>query len=195
MQILVAGESLPSGRSSRECKELDITQVIKQLYHFAGSGAYECLSESHAPLGLVAISAAYDSALLSIVGKLAPALAAGNTCLIVPNRLTPLSAFLFAEICEQSGVPLGVVNVVYDSSDSNDGLLSWIAGDARIAALTFDGRLSRAQELVKQASVSPSKRVLVSTEGKSSLVVYESADIDSAIEAVVEGCFYSNGQV
>ena len=91
------------------------------------------------PIGIVAIAAHYDSTLLSIVTKAAAALAAGNVCLILPHRSTPLSAFLFAEICEQSGVPPGVVNVL---GDNGEDVLLWAASDPRIGALTFDGHLA-----------------------------------------------------
>lgn len=133
----MACESIQSGRSSRECKEQDVAQVIKTLYHFAGASTVD--RSSHSPVGLVGVAGHYDSALLSLVTKVAPALASGNVCLIAPHRYTSLSAYLFAEICEQSGVPPGVVSVVVGESGD---IVNWMASDARIGALAFDGRLA-----------------------------------------------------
>lgn len=134
----MASESITTGRSSRECKELDLTQVIKAFYYFAGSNAiYDSCNENYTSLGLVGIVPHYDSPLVSIVSKIAPALATGNTCLIAVSPHM-LSAFMLAEVCIQSGVPPGVVNVVASDSDE---LVSWIATDSRVAAITFDGYL------------------------------------------------------
>ena len=114
LQIVVLVEALNSGRTTREVKDLDVAQIVKLLYYYAGSCAFSNnaqISSSEA-LGVVAIAGYWDSALLSLVAKLAAALAAGNTCIIVPHKLTPLSAFMLADICKQSGVPNGVINVV-----------------------------------------------------------------------------------
>ena len=106
-------ESVNSARSSREVKELDIASIIKTLYYYAGASGLEGADDDdYTSLGVVAIVGYYDSALLSLVAKLVPALAAGNSCLVVPHKLTPLSAFLFVEICVQSGIPPGVVNLL-----------------------------------------------------------------------------------
>jgi aldehyde dehydrogenase (NAD+) len=139
LQILVACESLPTGRTSRECKDLDIAQIIKILYHFAGATAYEATLE-YDPLGLVAVVGHYDSSLLSLVAKIAPALAVGNACLIIPHKLAPLSAFMFAEICAQSGVPAGVLNLIVSEQNENE-LVNWACADSRLGGLTFDGKL------------------------------------------------------
>ena len=91
--------------------------------------------ESYTPLGVVAICGYHDSPLLSIINKLAAALATGNCCVLVPHKLTPLSTYLLAELCAQSGVPSGVVNVI--ASESND-IYNLIATSADCVA--FDGK-------------------------------------------------------
>lgn len=119
--------------------------MIKTLYHFAGACALDSSrsNECNKPVGLVGVAGHYDSALASLVNKVAPALAAGNVCLIASHPATSLSAFLFAEICEQSGVPAGVVSVlVGNDSDGGSQLLNWFASEPKIAALAFDGRLT-----------------------------------------------------
>jgi aldehyde dehydrogenase (NAD+) len=137
LQILTACESISSGRSSREVKDLDINNIIRNLYHYSGSVGMENV-DNYEPIGLVALVGYYDSSLLSLANKLAIALATGNTCLIIPHKDTPLSAFMFLDICIQSGVPAGVINLI--CSDSQD-LLHWLASEPRIACLTFDGKL------------------------------------------------------
>lgn len=114
LQLLVAFESLNSGRTSRECKDLDVAAVIRTLYYYAGSVASQ-VNESYEPVGLVAIVGHFDSPLLSVVSKLAAALVTGNTCILIPNCLTPLSSYLLIDLCAQSGFPNGVVNLVTSS--------------------------------------------------------------------------------
>lgn len=190
----MACESLNSGRTSREVKDLDVATMIKTFYYYAGSvgGLSTQELDSYKPLGVVAICGYFDSPLLSIVNKLAAALATGNTCVIVPHKLTPLSVYLLAEVCVQSGVPNGVVNVVASGSEE---IYNWIAC-GQVDCITYDGKTNSGQELsIANSFVNPCTRTLMSLEGKASLVIYEDSDVDSAIEAVVDGCFYANGQV
>jgi aldehyde dehydrogenase (NAD+) len=112
VQILIACESVCSGRTSREIKDLDIASVIKTLYYYAGSVGNSLDFDTYESLGVVAICGYFDSPLLSIINKIAAALATGNTCVVVPHKLTPLSTYLFLEICAQSGLPKGVVNLI-----------------------------------------------------------------------------------
>ncbi|RNA25037.1 Aldehyde dehydrogenase family 16 member A1 [Brachionus plicatilis] len=190
LNILVACESVCSGRTSREVKDLDIAQVIKTLYYYAGSSALLDLQD-YSPVGTVAIFGYSDSSLLSLVNKLAAALVSGNTCLIIPHKLNPLSAFMFVDIAAESGLPSGVINVV--TCQSNE-IYNLVSSDSRIGCICFDGKTSTGQELIKQSSVNPWAKLLLCVEGKSSMIVYESADVDSAIETAVDGCLYSNGQ-
>lgn len=91
---------------------MDIANIVKTLYYYSGSISYDDSLKDYEPLGVVAIAGYYDSSLLSLVSKIAAALASGNTCLVIPHRLTPLSAYMFVDICVQSGVPPGVINLV-----------------------------------------------------------------------------------
>lgn len=189
--LLIACESVNGGRSSREVKDLDIANIIKTFYYYAGSVGSSNYDD-YSPLGTVAICGHHDSSLLSIAGKLASALATGNSTILIPSKLTPLSAFLLVEVCVQSGVPSGVVNLIASESENIYGL---IAASSSVNCITFDGKSKAGQELpISSSFVNPSTRTLLSLEGKSSLVIYESADIDSAVESVCDGCFYSNGQ-
>ena len=114
LTILTSCESVSSGRSSREVKDLDITNVIKALYYYSGSVSFD--NANYEPVGTIAICGYYDSSLLSLVSKLAPALASGNTCLVLPHKLNPLSAYMFVDICVQSGLPAGVANLIQSGS-------------------------------------------------------------------------------
>ena len=95
MQILTQCESINGGRTSREVKDLDVANIIKTLYYYAGSVSFKSTLADYEACGVVALVGYYDSSLLSLVGKLAPALASGNTCLIVPHKLTALSSYMF----------------------------------------------------------------------------------------------------
>ncbi len=141
VQMLVACETLTSGRTSREIKDLDIAAVIKTLYYYAGSvGNTNSINmDAYDPIGIVAIFGHYDSPLLSIVNKLAASLATGNCCIVVPNKNTPLSAFLFAEICMQSGLPNGVLNML---AHGNDEIYANISSNSFINCITYDGNIN-----------------------------------------------------
>jgi aldehyde dehydrogenase (NAD+) len=192
LSIVTMCESVNSGRNSREVKDLDVAQAIKTLYYYAGASGLDIDSKNNEAVGIVAVSPFYDSSLLSLVNKVAPALAAGNTCLIIPHKLAPLTAFMFADLCAQSNLPPGVVNLIVSNDDN---IYKQVSKDPRIHCVCFDGKIVSSNDLIlSQSFVTPSKRVLLSLQCKSSLVVYDSADIDSAIEAIVDGCFYSNGQ-
>lgn len=106
-----------SGRTSREVKDLDIATVIKTLYYYAGAVGSSANFDSYEPVGVVAVIGHYDSPLLSVINKLAAALVTGNTCLLVPNALTPLSCYMLIDLCVQSGVPNGVVNLITSGTD------------------------------------------------------------------------------
>jgi acyl-CoA reductase-like NAD-dependent aldehyde dehydrogenase len=110
LQIITQCESVSTGRSSREVKDLDVANIIKTLYYYAGSIDFE--TEDYESVGVVAIATYFDSSLLSLVSKLAPALACGNSVLLVPHKLSPLGVYMLMDILSQSGVPNGVVNLV-----------------------------------------------------------------------------------
>jgi len=193
MQILTLCESIVSGRTTREVKDLDIANIIKSLYYYAGSVSYKSQLNDYEPLGVVALVGYYDSSLLSLVPKLAAALATGNCVLVVPHKLNALSAYMFMDICVQSGVPAGVLNLVV--SDQDD-IYKWVSSNPKINCISFDGRANVAQDvIIAQSFIHPNKKTLFSLEGKSSMVIYDSADIDSACESVIDGLLYSNGQV
>jgi acyl-CoA reductase-like NAD-dependent aldehyde dehydrogenase len=118
ISVLSSIEAVNSARSLREVKDLDIASIIKSFYYYAGSCSIE--NDDYEPLGVVAIFGHHDSSLLSVASKLACALSTGNTCLVVPSHVTPLGVFMLAEICVQSGVPPGVLNVIVNGTFSFD---------------------------------------------------------------------------
>jgi aldehyde dehydrogenase (NAD+) len=141
---VVLAEALNSGRTTREVKDLDVAQVVKILYYYAGSCSFSDQLKSHEAVGVVAIASYWDSALLTLVSKLAASLAAGNTCVIIPHRLSPLSAFMLADICKQSGVPNGVINVI---TSDNDSIYKQISSHPLIDCVSFDGSINVKREI------------------------------------------------
>ena len=119
LSVVSLVEALNCGRTSREVKDLDVAAVIKSLYYYAGACGLSNSSElkSYESLGLTAIALSWDSPLMSLVGKAAAALVTGNTVVVVANRLAPLSTFMFADICVQSGLPAGCLNVVISGKE------------------------------------------------------------------------------
>jgi len=139
LQLLIACESLQTGRTSREVKDCDLASLVRTLYYYAGGCGFDNDLTEYDPIGVVAIIGHFDSPLLSMISKLATALVTGNTCLLVANSLTPLSCYMFVDLCVQSGLPAGCINLVV--TDNNE-MLKYISADPRIDCVSFDGHLS-----------------------------------------------------
>lgn len=122
LSVVSLVEALNCGRTSREVKDLDVAAAIKSLYYYAGACGLSNNSElqSYEALGVTAIALNWDSPLLSLVGKVAAALVAGNTVVVAANRLAPLSTYMFADICVQSGLPAGCLNVVISGKNTKN---------------------------------------------------------------------------
>lgn len=141
------------------------------------------------PLGVVGAITPWNSPLSLLMWKLGPALAAGNTMVIKPSEITPVSTLRFAQICEESGLPAGVLNVVTGSSATG----ALVAGHPGIDKVAFTGSTA-AGRAVGQAAASHLAPVSLELGGKSPTVVFADADIDRAIEGIVGGIFAAAGQ-
>lgn len=184
-------ESLDNGKPVRESRDLDIPLAARHFYHHAG-WAQLLASEfpGYEPVGVVGQIIPWNFPLLMLAWKVAPALAAGNTVVLKPAEYTPLTALLFAEVADETGLPPGVLNVV--TGDGATGAA--VVRHPEIAKVAFTGSTEVGRE-IRRVTAGTGKHLSLELGGKSPFVVFESADLDAAVEGVVDGVWFNQGQV
>jgi len=184
-------ESLDNGKPIRETRDIDIPLVARHFYHHVG-WAQLCDTElaDHAPVGVVGQVIPWNFPLLMMAWKVAPALAAGNTIVIKPAEFTSLSALLFAEICEQAGLPKGVLNVI----TGEGGTGAAIVGHDDVDKVAFTGS-TEVGRIIRKQTAGQGKHLTLELGGKSPFIVFNDADLDSAVEGVVDAIWFNQGQV
>ena len=184
-------ETIDNGKPIRESRDIDIPLVVRHFYHHAG---WAQLLESEFPgytaCGVVGQIIPWNFPLLMLAWKIAPALAAGNTIVLKPAEFTPLTALAFAEICQEAGLPAGVVNIVTGDGSTGEALVKHPGVDK--IAFTGSTEVGRA---IRAATASSHKRLSLELGGKSPFIVFEDADLDSAVEGLVDGIWFNQGQV
>src|SRR5215467_12426667 len=184
-------ETIDNGKPIRESRDIDIPLVVRHFYHHAG---WAQLLESEFPgctaCGVVGQIIPWNFPLLMLAWKIAPALAAGNTVVLKPAEFTPLTALAFAEICEEVNLPAGVVNIVTGDGSAGEALVKHPGVDK--IAFTGSTEVGRA---IRAATASSHKRISLELGGKSPFIVFEDADLDSAVEGLVDGIWFNQGQV
>jgi aldehyde dehydrogenase (NAD+) len=184
-------ESLDNGKPIRETRDLDIPLVSRHFYHHAGwAQLMESELSGYEPVGVAGQIIPWNFPLLMLAWKVAPALATGNTVILKPAEFTPLTALLFAEIAQEVGLPPGVLNIL--TGDGRTGEMIVRHPDVDKVAFTGSTEVGR---LIREATAGSGKRLTLELGGKSPFVVFEDADIDSAIEGVVDAIWFNQGQV
>ena len=184
-------ESLNNGKPIRESRDLDIPLAARHfLYHAGWATGIAREWPGAAPVGVCAAIIPWNFPLLMLSWKIAPALAAGNCVVLKPAEATPLTALLFAELCNEAGVPAGVVNIV--TGDGATGRL--LCGHPGVDKIAFTGSTEVGREIVRGVAES-GKRLSMELGGKSPYVVFEGADLDGAVEGLVDAIFFNQGQV
>ena len=184
-------ETLDNGKSIRESRDIDIPLVARHFYHHAG---WAQLLEEEFPgytsVGVVGQIIPWNFPLLMFAWKVAPALAAGNTVVIKPAEFTPLSAILLAEIADEIGLPPGVLNVI--NGDGKTGAA--IVEHKDIDKIAFTGS-TEVGRIIRKATAKTTKKLSLELGGKSPFIVFDDADLDSAVEGLVDGIWFNQGQV
>jgi aldehyde dehydrogenase (NAD+) len=184
-------ETLDNGKTIRETRDADLPLAARHFYHHAGWAQLQ--SEEFADyraVGVVGQIVPWNFPLLMLSWKIAPALAAGNTVVFKPAEFTSLTALLFAEICQQAGVPAGVVNIV-----TGDGRVGEaIVNHPGIDKLAFTGS-TEVGRLIRKATAGSGKKLSLELGGKSPFIVFEDADLDAAVEGLVDSIWFNQGQV
>jgi aldehyde dehydrogenase (NAD+) len=184
-------ETMDNGKPIRESRDIDIPLVARHFYHHAGwAQLLENEFPGHVPCGVVGQIIPWNFPLLMLAWKIAPALATGNTTVLKPAEFTPLTALAFAEICEEIGLPPGVVNIVTGDGATGEALVKH--PDVDKIAFTGSTEVGRA---IRAATATSHKRLSLELGGKSPFIVFDDADLDSAVEGLVDGIWFNQGQV
>jgi aldehyde dehydrogenase (NAD+) len=184
-------ETIDNGKPIRETRDIDIPLVARHFYHHAGwASLIESEFPGSRPVGVCGQIIPWNFPLLMLAWKIAPALAAGNTVILKPAEYTPLTALAFAEICVEVGVPAGVVNIVTGDGATGAALAAHPGVDK--VAFTGSTEVGRA---IRKTTAGTGKKLSLELGGKSPFVVFEDADLDSAVEGVVDAIWFNQGQV
>ena len=183
-------ETLDNGKPIRESRDIDVPLAQRHFYYHAGM-AQLMASElpEHEALGVCGQIIPWNFPLLMLSWKIAPALAMGNTVVLKPAEWTSLTALLFADICQQAGLPDGVVNIV-----TGDGAVGEMITAADVDKIAFTGSTEVGRR-IREATAGRGIALTLELGGKSPYVVFEDADIDSAVEGLVDAIWFNQGQV
>jgi aldehyde dehydrogenase (NAD+) len=184
-------ESLDNGKPIRESRDVDIPLAAAHFFYYAGwADKLDCagFGPDPRPVGVAGQVIPWNFPLLMLAWKIAPALACGNTVVLKPAETTPLSALLFAEICQQADLPAGVVNIVTGAGQTGRALVSHPGVDK----IAFTGSTEVGKEIARTAG---RKRVTLELGGKAANIVFADAPIDQAVEGIVNGIFFNQGHV
>src|SRR5436190_5384883 len=184
-------ETMDNGKPIRESRDIDIPLVARHFYYHAGWA--QLLPQEfpgYTACGVVGQIIPWNFPLLMLAWKIAPALATGNTVILKPAEFTPLTALAFAEICHEIGLPPGVVNIVTGDGSTGEALVKH--PDVDKIAFTGSTEVGRA---IRSATAQTHKRLSLELGGKSPFIVFEDADLDSAVEGLVDGIWLNQGQV
>jgi len=184
-------ETLDNGKPIRESRDIDIPLAQRHFYYHAGMAQLmETTLPDRQPIGVCGQIIPWNFPLLMLAWKIAPALAMGNTVVLKPAEYTSLSALLFADICRQAGVPDGVVNIV-----TGDGAVGeQIVAHDGIDKIAFTGSTSVGRK-IREATAGTGKALTLELGGKSPYIVFDDADLDSAVEGLVDAIWFNQGQV
>jgi len=186
-------ETLDGGKPIRESRDIDIPLACNHFFYYAGWA--DKLQEAFAgqqisALGVAAQIIPWNFPLLMLAWKIAPALACGNTVVLKPAETTSLTALKFAEICQEAGLPAGVVNIVTGYGDTGAALV----GHPNVDKIAFTGSTAVGKQIQK-ACIGTAKKLTLELGGKSANIILEDAPIDQAVEGVINAIFFNQGHV
>ncbi|WP_030750253.1 aldehyde dehydrogenase family protein [Streptomyces sp. NRRL F-5135] len=186
-------ETLDNGKPIRETRDTDLPLVAAHFFYYAGWAdklAHAGHGPNPRPLGVAGQVIPWNFPLLMLAWKIAPALATGNTVVLKPAETTPLSALFFADICRQAGLPRGVVNIVTGDGATGAALVAHPGVDK----VAFTGSTGVGKAIARQVA-GTDKKVTLELGGKGANIVFDDAPVDQAVEGIVNGIFFNQGQV
>src|SRR5450756_1556164 len=186
-------ETLDNGKPIKESRDVDIPLAAAHFFYHAGWAdklEHAGLGQNPHAIGVVGQVIPWNFPLLMLSWKIAPALAAGNTVVLKPSKTTPLTALLFAEVCQQADLPAGVVNIITGTSRTGAHLIR----HPGIDKIAFTGSTEVGKDIAR-AIAGPRERATLELGGKAANIVFDDAAIDEAVEGIVNGIFFNQGHV
>ncbi|MGX1132743.1 aldehyde dehydrogenase (NAD+) [Streptomyces glaucescens] len=186
-------ETLDNGKPIRETRDADLPLVAAHFFYYAGWAdklGHAGFGPDPRPLGVAGQVIPWNFPLLMLAWKIAPALATGNTVVLKPAETTPLSALFFADVCRQAGLPKGVVNILPGYGDTGAALVA----HPDVDKVAFTGSTGVGKEIARTVA-GTRKKLTLELGGKGANIVFDDAPIDQAVEGIVNGIFFNQGQV
>ncbi|MGW2745322.1 aldehyde dehydrogenase family protein [Streptomyces sp. NPDC001450] len=186
-------ETLDNGKPIKETRDADLPLVAAHFFYYAGWADkldHAGFGANPRPLGVAGQVIPWNFPLLMLAWKIAPALATGNTVVLKPAETTPLSALFFADICRQAGLPKGVVNILPGYGDAGAALVA----HPDVNKVAFTGSTAVGKEIARTVA-GTRKKLTLELGGKGANIVFDDAPIDQAVEGIVTGIFFNQGQV
>ncbi|MFI8912105.1 aldehyde dehydrogenase family protein [Streptomyces sp. NPDC053513] len=186
-------ETLDNGKPIKETRDADLPLVAAHFFYYAGWADkldHAGYGANPRPLGVAGQVIPWNFPLLMLAWKIAPALATGNTVVLKPAETTPLSALFFADICRQAGLPKGVVNILPGYGETGAALV----GHPDVNKVAFTGSTAVGKQIARTVA-GTDKKVTLELGGKGANIVFDDAPIDQAVEGIVNGIFFNQGQV
>ncbi|MBB3933433.1 aldehyde dehydrogenase (NAD+) [Kaistia hirudinis] len=190
-RLFAVVETLDNGKPIRESRDIDIPLVARHFYHHAGwAQLMDSELADREPIGVCGQIIPWNFPLLMLAWKVAPAIALGNTVVLKPAEYTSLTALLFAEMCQKAGLPDGVVNIVTGDGATGEAIVR----HPEIDKIAFTGS-TEVGRIIREATAGSGKSLTLELGGKSPFIVFEDADLDAAVEGVVDAIWFNQGQV
>ncbi|MGZ4443083.1 MAG: aldehyde dehydrogenase family protein, partial [Nocardioidaceae bacterium] len=186
-------ESLDNGKPIKESRDVDVPLAAAYFFYYAGWAdklEYAGFGPDPQSLGVAGQVIPWNFPLLMLSWKIAPALAAGNTVVLKPAETTPLTALLFAEICQQADLPPGVVNILTGAGETGRAVVA----HEDVDKVAFTGSTEVGRSIAK-AVAGTRKKVTLELGGKAANIVFDDAPVDQAVEGIVNGIFFNQGHV
>ncbi|MFF4868120.1 aldehyde dehydrogenase family protein [Streptomyces sp. NPDC090109] len=186
-------ETLDNGKPIKETRDADLPLVAAHFFYYAGWADkldHAGYGANPRPLGVAGQVIPWNFPLLMLAWKIAPALATGNTVVLKPAETTPLTALFFADICRQAGLPKGVVNILPGYGDAGAALVE----HPDVDKVAFTGSTAVGKAIARSVA-GTDKKVTLELGGKGANIVFDDAPIDQAVEGIVNGIFFNQGQV
>ena len=186
-------ESIDNGKPIKESRDVDVPTAAAHFFYYAGWAdklEYAGFGSDPRPLGVAGQVIPWNFPLLMLAWKIAPALSCGNTVVLKPAETTPLTALLFAELCQQADLPPGVVNIITGAGDTGRALVA----HPGIDKVAFTGSTEVGKAIAREVAGSD-KKVTLELGGKAANIVFDDAPVDQAVEGIVNGIFFNQGHV
>jgi len=186
-------ESMNSGKPIKESRDVDVPLAAAHFFYYAGWAdklEYAFPNRDPRSIGVVAQVIPWNFPLLMLAWKIAPALAAGNTVVLKPASTTPLTAYLFADVVRQADLPPGVVNIITGPGEIGMELVR----HPDVGKVAFTGSTA-VGKMIARAIAGTGKKVTLELGGKAANIVFDDAPLDQAIEGIINGIYFNQGEV